>query len=88
MGERKIIVFCSFDKNSPRISAFEIRKWIHKSLHLEEQEVLSKQIDGKMRNDELNVEDLRTGLLYNLNRESLKGNYEVSRDWTEIHSNR
>ena len=55
MGERKNIVFCSSDKNSPRISAFEIRKWIHETLHTEEQDVLSKQIDGQMRNDELNI---------------------------------
>jgi hypothetical protein len=79
MGEMKNIVICSFDMNSPRISAFEIHKWIHVSLHLEEQEVLSKQIDGQMRNDELNIRNLRRVLLYTFNREILKGNYEVSR---------
>jgi hypothetical protein len=79
MGERKNIVICSFDKNSIRISAFEIHKWIHESLHLEEQDVISKQIDGQMQNDELNIQNLRTGLLYNFNKESLKGNYDVRR---------
>jgi hypothetical protein len=88
MGERKNIVICSFDKNSPRISAFEIHKWIHESLHLEERGMLSKKIDGQMRNDELNIQKLRTGLLYNFNGEGLKGNYEVIRAWTKNHSSR
>jgi hypothetical protein len=74
--------------NSLRISAFEIHKCIHVSLHLEEQEVLSKQTAGQIGNDELNIRNLRRVLLYTSNKESLKDNYEVSRAWTEIHSSR
>ena len=36
----------SWTKNSQWISALEIYEWIHQTLHLEEQEMLTIQIDG------------------------------------------
>jgi hypothetical protein len=49
LGERINTVIYSFDKNSPRISAFGIHEWIRETVHREEQEVPNIQVDGQMR---------------------------------------
>jgi hypothetical protein len=49
VGERVNTVIYSFDKNSPRISAFEIHELIRETVRLEEQDLLNEQVDGQMR---------------------------------------
>ena len=40
---------CSFDKRSPKITAFNIHEWIHDKMGLKEDEVNMIQIDGPRR---------------------------------------
>ena len=40
---------CIFDTTNPRISAYEIREWIHEQLHVSEQSLTMIQIDGIKR---------------------------------------
>jgi len=49
VGERVNTVIYSFDKNSPRISAFEIHELIRGTVRLEEQDLLNIQVNGQMR---------------------------------------
>jgi hypothetical protein len=44
--ERKDTVMCSFDKDSPRITAYDIQEWIYVKLSLEPDEVMTIQVDG------------------------------------------
>jgi hypothetical protein len=44
--EKKDTAVCIFDKNSPRITAYEIQEWIYNSLHSEKEDVVTIQIDG------------------------------------------
>jgi hypothetical protein len=48
MCERKDTVICTFDKGSPKISAFDIHEWIREQLRFDENEV-TIQIDGPKR---------------------------------------
>jgi hypothetical protein len=47
--ERRNILVCSFDHQSPRISAYEIHEWMHYVLHAAEARVNMIQIDGPQR---------------------------------------
>ena len=47
--DRKDTIVCSFEKHSPRISAYEIHEWIHRELKLDTEEVEAIQIDGVHR---------------------------------------
>jgi hypothetical protein len=49
MRERQIAIVCAFDLRSPRISAYEIHKWIYTQMCLNGQEVTMVQIDGPKR---------------------------------------
>jgi hypothetical protein len=49
MGESQNTLFCAFDQQSPRISAYDIHEWIHDTLCLRESEVVIIQIDGLKR---------------------------------------
>ena len=49
MCERKDTVACTFDKESQKISAFDIYEWICEHLRLDEPEVTMIQIDGPHR---------------------------------------
>jgi hypothetical protein len=44
--DRKDTIVCSFEKHSPRISAYEIHEWILRELKKEKEEVGAIQIDG------------------------------------------
>jgi len=37
---------CIFDPQSPRITAFQIHKWIHETLQIPEDDVRMVQVDG------------------------------------------
>jgi hypothetical protein len=47
--EKKDTIVCSFDKTSPKITAYEIHEWIHARLHIELENVSTIQIDGPKR---------------------------------------
>jgi hypothetical protein len=47
--ERKDTIVCTFDKRSPRITAYDIHKWMHQELHLDTDDVATLQIDGPKR---------------------------------------
>jgi hypothetical protein len=49
MTERKNTVVCTFELDSPRISAYKIHEWIHGSLQIPEEAVVMIQIDGPKR---------------------------------------
>ena len=49
MCERKDTVVCTFDKESPTISKFEIHEWTYNHLILDENEVKIIQTDGPKR---------------------------------------
>jgi hypothetical protein len=49
MAERHNTVVCTFDPTSPRITAFDIREWIHEALRIPEHTVSMIQIDGIKR---------------------------------------
>jgi hypothetical protein len=49
MGERQNTVACSFDKTSPRITAYSIHEWIYDSFRLPEDDIAAIQIDGPRR---------------------------------------
>jgi hypothetical protein len=57
MGERQNTLVCTFDPHSPRISAYEIHEWIHAKLHVVEDTVTMKQIDGPRRQVYINFVD-------------------------------
>jgi hypothetical protein len=59
MGERQNTLVCTFDPQSPRISAFEIHEWIHEQLRVDETAVTMVQIDGPRRQIYINFVDLR-----------------------------
>jgi hypothetical protein len=41
---RKVTIVCSFEKRSPRISAFEFHEWIHRELKLDTEEVAAPEM--------------------------------------------
>jgi hypothetical protein len=45
--ERKDTTVCTFDKRSPRITAYDIHEWIHQELQLDTDDVATIQIDGR-----------------------------------------
>ena len=47
--ERQDTIVCTFDKNSPKISAFDIHEWIYTKLKLESEDVNTLQVDGPRR---------------------------------------
>ena len=47
--ERQDTIVCTFDKTSPRISAFDIHEWIYTKLKLESEDVNTLQVDGPRR---------------------------------------
>jgi hypothetical protein len=49
-GERVNSLFCSFDMNSPRTSAYIIHEWVYNKLGLTDDDLLVLQIDGAHRN--------------------------------------
>jgi hypothetical protein len=49
MAERQNTVVCSFDPSSPRITAYDIHEWLHKTLRIQENTVSMIQIDGIKR---------------------------------------
>jgi hypothetical protein len=49
MCERKNTMVCSFEHDSPRITALEIHDWIHDKMKIPRQEVKMIQIDGIKR---------------------------------------
>ena len=49
MTERQQTIVCAFEKNSPRVSAFEIHEWVYETLRIHEQDIALIQIDGPMR---------------------------------------
>jgi hypothetical protein len=49
MCERKNTMVCSFERDSPRITALEIHDWIHDKMKIPGQEVQMIQIDGIKR---------------------------------------
>ena len=49
MCERKNTLVCSFERDSPRISALDIHDWIFEKLAIPETEVRMIQIDGIKR---------------------------------------
>jgi hypothetical protein len=40
---------CTFDKDSPRITAYDIHEWIYTKLRLESEDVATIQVDGPKR---------------------------------------
>lgn len=61
MCERKDTVACTFDKYSPKISAFDIYEWICEHLRLDKPEVT---IDGPKR--QVYLQSLHRHLRYGL----------------------
>jgi hypothetical protein len=57
--ERKDTIVCSFDKTSPKITAYEIHEWIYARLHLESEDVSTIQIDGPIRQVYLKVKQAK-----------------------------
>jgi hypothetical protein len=49
MTERENTLVCTFDSQSPRITACDIHEWIHETMHLEGTDVAIVQIDGPRR---------------------------------------
>jgi hypothetical protein len=49
MSDRHNIVTCSFEKESPRISAFDIHEWIYDKLQMTVDELKTIKIDGSKR---------------------------------------
>jgi hypothetical protein len=47
--ERQETIVCSFDKNSPKISAYDIHEWIHAKLKLEAEDINTLQVEGPKR---------------------------------------
>jgi hypothetical protein len=47
--ERKETILCTFDKGSPKITAYEIHEWIYNKLQLDTEDVVTLQIDGPKR---------------------------------------
>ena len=58
MRERRNTTVCSFEPESPRISAFEIHEWIHDILRITEQKVNMIQIDGIRRKVYIKMVDI------------------------------
>jgi hypothetical protein len=59
MGERQNTLLCTFDPQSPRLSAFEVHEWIREQLHVSEATVTMVQIDGARWQVYINFVDLR-----------------------------
>jgi hypothetical protein len=59
MDERQNTLICTFDPQTPRISAHEIHEWIYEKLHVAEDIVLMIQIDGPKRQVYINFVDLK-----------------------------
>ena len=49
MSERRNTMVCSFERESPRITAIEIHDWFDERFHIPAQEVQMVQIDGPKR---------------------------------------
>jgi hypothetical protein len=49
MAERENTLVCTFDAQSPRITAYDIHEWIYETIHLEETDVAMVQVDGPRR---------------------------------------
>jgi predicted sulfurtransferase len=49
MPERRNTIVCTFEPASPKITAYEIHKWIHNTLRIPDQTVNMIQTDGIRR---------------------------------------
>jgi hypothetical protein len=49
MTERENTIVCTFDPQSPRITAYDIHEWIYETMHLEGTDVAMVQVDGPRR---------------------------------------
>jgi hypothetical protein len=49
MAERENTLVCTFDAQSPRITAYDIHEWIYETMHLKGTDVAMVQIDGPRR---------------------------------------
>jgi len=58
MGEGRNTIVCTFDPDSPRISALEIHEWIHAVLRIPEQKVNMIQINGTKRKVYIKMTDI------------------------------
>lgn len=58
--DRKDTTVCSFDKGSPKITAFDIHEWIYSTLHLGADDVTNLQIDGPRRQVFIKVKQNKT----------------------------
>ena len=46
MTERENTLVCTFDPQSPRITAYDIHEWIYETMHLDGTDVALVQVDG------------------------------------------
>jgi len=49
MTERENTSVCTFDPQSPRITAYDIHEWIYETMHLDGTDVVMVQVDGPRR---------------------------------------
>jgi hypothetical protein len=49
MSDRQNTLVCAFDMGSPRITAFQIHKWIYEKMQLPENDISMIEIDGPKR---------------------------------------
>jgi len=49
MSERQNTLVCTFDPQSPRITAYDIHEWIYDTMCLQENEVAMVQVNGPRR---------------------------------------
>ena len=67
MGDRQHTIVCIFDPTSPRISAYEIREWIHDHLQVPDHSLTMMQTDGIKRHVFLGFVDDIHGILQTAN---------------------